>query len=177
MFAFTAEQLETISGYPPAVVDVANKAITKELHAGKKITSPFNYFVAICRAEIQKQNNPKTGKTKSQSSFLSPINHGKQSSKLRTEWQAPSAAQESYNRLMKIYKRQLILHNRGHEWYDLTPEELRLTVNGYLSPKILRADRLPPVEPIYKDEVEYVAQSTLKELLCFSDLKTKTNKQ
>lgn len=177
---FSQDQLEQIAAYPNEAIKAANKALTRELLAGRNISNQFSYFLGVCKSETDKLRNPQTGNAKPQGSVAS---------RPTVEWEAPLLVQETpFEWCMKV---EPFLHKytlEGHpglritkpyadaKWLQLTPEEQALLIDLYhhdctcrsITP-IPHVDNNPPhcileTEPLYK-KIEHGDNSTFPFLM------------
>ena len=65
MFNFSEEELIELSRYPKQALQHANKEMTKLLHQGKSLSSPFKFCVAVCDRWVADENKktPQTGRS------------------------------------------------------------------------------------------------------------------
>lgn len=58
MYTFSPEELSTISKYPKATIDYANKALTKRYLANNPPGQPFSWFVGTCEEHLAQTSKP-----------------------------------------------------------------------------------------------------------------------
>lgn len=134
MLPFSDEEIEKLNIYPKDTLDYAHKRLTREIASGNNITHMFNYFVAICRGHLKE--NKKTPQRKD----TTQVN-------TQSSWRPNDPAQESFQRLQRLYNLRLRVYNKGLRWNGFTYGELERIAKGYQHGMPLEENDDPPFPP------------------------------
>ena len=117
---FTHEQLLQLAEFPEESVKYAHKMYTKDMAAGKQISSAFGYFLTICKnhAKRPKQEPRQWGKSKASVQSAPPVE----------VWDEEGAVQRMRDRAIRIKERAISM---GFDIHGKTQQQLINLIRGY----------------------------------------------